>query len=123
MPSLHIRTRTPPHTCTVSVTGVEPRFRVGPSPRKNQEFKIARPCSIPKKKVVGPQKTKIARPENQDFKMADPLFCPAGLWPASMLSEEKLEKGKTNKRHYGPGRAAERSEPIFLDLSFYYGFT
>ena len=38
-------------------------------------------------------------------------------------SEEKLEKGKTNKSHYGPGRAAERSEPIFLDLSFYYGFT
>ena len=61
---------------SLSTPGLEPRFRVGPSPRKNQEFKIARRCSIPKKKVVGPQKTKIARPENQDFKMTDPFFPP-----------------------------------------------
>ena len=91
-------------------------WRVSPK-KKNSS------AGIPQKEVVGPQKTKTSRPENQDFKMADPLFCPAGLWPASMLSEEKLEKGKTNKSHYGPGRAAERSEPIVLDLSFYYGFT
>ena len=56
-----------------------------PSPKK-QEFKIARPCSIPKKKVVGPQKTKISTPENQDFKIWRTHFFPhAGLRPASHL--------------------------------------
>ena len=39
--------------------------------------------------------------------MADPFFCPAGLWPASMLSEEKTIMAQ-----------GERSEPIFLDDFF-----
>ena len=46
---------------------------VSPKKPRIEETKIARPCSIPKKKVVGPQKTKISSPENQDFKMADPF--------------------------------------------------
>ena len=78
-------------------------WRVSPK-KKNSS------AGIPQKEVVGPQKTKTSRPENQDFKMADPLFCPAGLWPASMLSEEKLEKGKTIKTIMAQG---ERSKPIF----------
>ena len=50
------------------------------------------------------------KPRIQDH--ADPFFCPAGLWPASMLSEEKLEKGKTIETIMAQG---ERSEPIFWD--------
>ena len=39
--------------------------RVSPKKPRVQEFKIARPCSIPKQKVVGPQKIKISRPETK----------------------------------------------------------
>ena len=45
---------------------------------QNQDFKIVWHYSIPIKKVVGLQKTKISSPQNQDFKMlVKPFFSPA----------------------------------------------
>ena len=47
-------------------------------PEKIKKPRLRGPAWFPKKNVVGPQKTKICSPENQEFKMADPIFCPAG---------------------------------------------
>ena len=57
---------------------------------QNQDFKIVWHYSIPIKKVVGLQKTKISSPQNQDFKMlVKPFFSPApacGRLVASLYS-------------------------------------